>query len=491
MVYNRRVSINGLRGSTIYFSLVCFLLYCVSVATAGNNTGIAQAERGLLTVAVAEFRTQGVADGAEWLGKSFADAMLTELSRSREVRVVERDFLEDILMELELQASALIDESSAVRVGRLLGARAFIFGTVSQFGNRLVVRARIVNVERGEVMGVAESAGELDQILAVQRTLAADLSQKMAIEAALIDITQFEVTPVSIAVYNQLQILSELAGQLPPIGLASDRQRRQAELQNALMTAGHIVSEADNFAQARYYRALFALHTEQFTLARQEMAIARRLEPQNPEFLLLAANISYQVDDIDEAESLLNQYTSLLPGDARGWFALGRIQMSQRKDSQASVSLMRALENSPYIYEAESNLRTLLSGPGGLALLDDLSRVDQKYFHSGMVMRSYWNMEQANIENLEIAVAAMPDIHILHYMRGLQLLRRSPSESKSSFQKSLNLYPGFPEGHRGLGQAYLRTGHCQIGKEHITIYLRLSRHVPDFSDLQREISRCS
>lgn len=443
----------------------------------------------MITVAVAQFKVHGMTGENQWLGISFADAALTELSRSRQVRIVERELLEDILEELELQSSVLIDESSAARIGRLLGARAFIFGSVSQFGNDLVVRARIVNVERGEVVSVAEAAGKIDRIPEIQRKLARSITGKMAIEAALLDITSFEVIPVRVEIFHRLRQFDQMASSLPIIGTDSNRQR-SFEYQNALNQVSQIVSEAGDFADARYYRSLFALQTDQIPMAEQDIAIARRLHPEKPDFILLDANISYVSNDFERAAGILDDYTRSLPGDARGWYALGRVQMRKGDHHGAVLSLLNALDNSPYIYEAETNLRTLISGPAGLFLIRGLKKMHPASYHTGLVLRAFWNESDVDGNDLHMALASFPGIHILHYMKGINLLPGSASEARVSFEHSLNLHPGFPEGHRGMGLSLLEANHCHAGREHIRLYLGLARHIPDFGNLQNKMSRC-
>src|SRR5919109_213089 len=76
----------------------------------------------------------------QWLGKSFADALLNRLQKARSVRVVEREFLDQVLAEMKLQSSSLVDEKSAVAVGRILGAKVIVFGSVAVLGDEAVAR---------------------------------------------------------------------------------------------------------------------------------------------------------------------------------------------------------------------------------------------------------------------------------------------------------------------------------------------------------------
>ena len=452
-----------------------------------STMSMSKSDSEMITVAISEFRTQGVSDDHEWLGKSFTDAMLTELSRSRDVRVVERDFLEEILDELELQSSALIDESSAVRVGELLGARVFIFGTLSLLNDELVVRARIVNVERGEVIGVAEATNELDNILQLQNDLALDIADQMAIEAALEDITGLEVTEVSIDVYDRLERFRNLGEDLPYFG--SENEYRE-QSQNALMETEDIVAKTDDFEEIRYYRSLFALHAGDTRLARQELEIANRISSGNPDLILLNANIEYLSDNLNEAEELLKEYTNEVSDDARGWYALGSIYLEKRDNHEAAISFIRALQNTPYINEAKTNLRTLISGNQGLAILESVKMHKPEYYHAGKIFRAFWQDEKPDMEHVDVVLNSLPDLYLAHYMKGRNELDDVPTRARLYFRDSLNLRPDFPEAHRDLGLSYLNMNRCRTGAEHISIYVGLSRHVSDFAELQSKINSC-
>lgn len=116
-------------------------------------------------------------------GKSFQNGAHTDL-----FAVVERARIEQIIEELKLGQSGLIDETQAAQVGKMLGVDAVISGTVSaSCDDRLVTEdredkkkgkyqvnchkrntsvtgaIRIVNVETGQVMGSTESRKKGDE----------------------------------------------------------------------------------------------------------------------------------------------------------------------------------------------------------------------------------------------------------------------------------------------------------------------------------------
>lgn len=107
--------------------------------------------------------------GQARLGSSASDILTTELVKTGNFIVIERTQLQKVLEEQKLQQSGLIQQDSAMSVGRLLGLNALIIGSVSQFGVRIegedalfvqtkrqvaeaVVDIRVVDVQTGKIL---------------------------------------------------------------------------------------------------------------------------------------------------------------------------------------------------------------------------------------------------------------------------------------------------------------------------------------------------
>jgi hypothetical protein len=97
-----------------------------------------------------------------------------------QVRLVERDRLEEILAELKLGQSAKIDPQSAAKVGRLLGARYMVLGGYFDLMETLRADARVVEVETGKVIQSTGASGKPQDFLTVEQTLSAALSKILA-----------------------------------------------------------------------------------------------------------------------------------------------------------------------------------------------------------------------------------------------------------------------------------------------------------------------
>lgn len=85
-------------------------------------------------------------------------------------QVVERSQLQKILNEQNISYSGLVDISTAQKLGKLLGSEAALLGTITDVGNNAVIRARLVDVEKGVAMTAAEvEIRKAPDILALMR----------------------------------------------------------------------------------------------------------------------------------------------------------------------------------------------------------------------------------------------------------------------------------------------------------------------------------
>lgn len=121
-------------------------------------------------VAVMYFTNSALVNNADYqpLSKGVAELLITELSRNGNIRVVERDRLQQLLDEQNLSASGRVDKETAVRVGKLLGAGHMLMGTFvidTRENMRLDVRA--VNTETGEIAYVESIEGKSSKMLSM------------------------------------------------------------------------------------------------------------------------------------------------------------------------------------------------------------------------------------------------------------------------------------------------------------------------------------
>ncbi len=121
------------------------------------------------TVAVLDFTgfMLGEAGNSVNLGKAVAAMLVTEFSGRTDIRVIERAQLQELLTEQRLALSGRVEESSAVEVGKLLGAQYVFHGQVASIADNLRLDIRAVDVETSEVVSVLKKMDKTAELLGV------------------------------------------------------------------------------------------------------------------------------------------------------------------------------------------------------------------------------------------------------------------------------------------------------------------------------------
>lgn len=118
-------------------------------------------------------------DGLDVLAKGLAQMLIADLADAPGLRLVERDRLEAVLGEQKLQQSKSVDRKTAVRVGKLLGARYLVLGSVVKLGAMVRMNARIVAVETGEIVTAVSQNGADDDFFGIEGGLVEKLREKL------------------------------------------------------------------------------------------------------------------------------------------------------------------------------------------------------------------------------------------------------------------------------------------------------------------------
>jgi curli biogenesis system outer membrane secretion channel CsgG len=127
------------------------------------------------TVAVADFEGGSVPPNKniDFWSTALAGFLIADLAESKNLQLVDRTHLAAILREQRLSMSNLSDPSTRLRIGKIVGAKYFIFGTYTIIGNQAALTARMDDVETGQIIksssvnGNAQHMPELAQQLAV------------------------------------------------------------------------------------------------------------------------------------------------------------------------------------------------------------------------------------------------------------------------------------------------------------------------------------
>lgn len=117
-----------------------------------SATRAATVPAGTLTVAILNFKadTPAMPD----LGQQISDVLVAALADQPGITLVDRSSIDKTLKELELSKTGLVSTQTALKVGKLVGAKILISGYVIPVGKDIYITAKIIGVETTLVKGV-------------------------------------------------------------------------------------------------------------------------------------------------------------------------------------------------------------------------------------------------------------------------------------------------------------------------------------------------
>ncbi|MBN1499346.1 MAG: curli production assembly/transport component CsgG domain protein [Spirochaetes bacterium] len=89
------------------------------------------------------------------LGKRISESMITYLNDNN-ITIVERKLLDQVLSEASLNSSGLTIEDTMKKMGKLLGADIIVVGTVKIEKEEVIINARSINLNGGEIVSSAQ-----------------------------------------------------------------------------------------------------------------------------------------------------------------------------------------------------------------------------------------------------------------------------------------------------------------------------------------------
>ena len=122
-------------------------------------------------IAVLDFQMQGEQTETKDMGKIVAEWLITGLVETGRFDVIERRLLEKILEEQRLGVTGAIDPTSAAQLGKILGVKTIVSGTVTSLEGYTEINARLINVDTASIVAAekvrASSAGKLRDLVAM------------------------------------------------------------------------------------------------------------------------------------------------------------------------------------------------------------------------------------------------------------------------------------------------------------------------------------
>jgi len=99
------------------------------------------------------------------LGSYLAEELTTNLFMTGKFKIVERSLLKQVLDELKLSQTGVVDPDSAKELGKMAGVDSIVTGTTADLGSYVAVNCRLIETESGEIFAVAKAKIKKDASL--------------------------------------------------------------------------------------------------------------------------------------------------------------------------------------------------------------------------------------------------------------------------------------------------------------------------------------
>lgn len=289
------------------------------------------------SIAVLPFHNLADADPYDTLADGLAHELITELARLRWLLVIARGssfrFREH---DLDLR-----------EVGRVLGVRYCLTGSVEVGGRQLTVTTELVDTRLGEVVWGERYTGDVDDVHAVRAEIKSKILTSLEIQIPL-----HEAAGARLISTDNLDAWSAYH-----LGLQHLYRFNRTDNAAATKLFERAVQQDENFARAHaglsfvHFQTAFMRQTDDI---QGEIALARScaqrgidIDPLDP-FANFTMGRSYWLEsDLDSARSWLERATSLSPNYAQGMYALAWTNTIAGAEQDGRSQLDLAMRLSP------------------------------------------------------------------------------------------------------------------------------------------------
>jgi tetratricopeptide (TPR) repeat protein len=108
-----------------------------------------------------------------------AGMLISELGANPALRVVERENIQHLVDEQNLGASGRVDDQTAAKIGKIVGARYAVMGSFIDVYGDFRVDVRVVNVETSEIIKTERVTMQREHLFDLVRNLAGALNKDL------------------------------------------------------------------------------------------------------------------------------------------------------------------------------------------------------------------------------------------------------------------------------------------------------------------------
>jgi TolB-like protein len=195
-----------------------------------NEARIAQVAGSPTTVAVLPFTINSTDANLQPLQVGLADLVISDLAKPKKLTIVERDKIQAISDEIALGKSGSVDQTTAVRAGKLIQAGRIVKGSVlSTDGKNITMSSTTINTQTSQIVGRGSTqTTDLNQLFSDEKKLVFDTFNDLGITltpAEHQDVDRRPTTSLSAFLAYSRGLMAEDAGRLDEAARFFDNAR--------------------------------------------------------------------------------------------------------------------------------------------------------------------------------------------------------------------------------------------------------------------------
>jgi serine/threonine protein kinase/tetratricopeptide (TPR) repeat protein len=306
-----------------------------------------------VSLAILPFRNASRDASLDWLGPSMADMLSTDVGQSAHLRTISPDRLHQVLTDLQVTPSIVIDPTMLRRIAEFTSADTVVWGQYAEFGDQIRIDATLQDIKNDRTVPLKIDVANEKEIPGAIDRLAESIRQKLALpENVLKELkaSSFQPSSKSIAAlrdYDQ--------------GIALQRDGRNLDAQKQFEAAA---KEDPNFALAfsrlAQVDSSLGYDSEAEQSARKAVGLSQDL-PEAEKYLISA---------------IRSQVTKNYPEAIKAYETLAKASPDNSDVQSALASLYQ--DSGDLVKAREYYQKLLSSNPKDVAATLDLGRVEIK-----------------------------------------------------------------------------------------------------------------
>lgn len=296
-----------------------------------------------ISLAILPFRNASGDNSLDWMGKSLAEMLQTDVGQSESCRVVPPERLHQILTDLRISPDTELDANTIRRIAEFTSADQVVWGQYVRLGDQIRIDATLEDLKAERSTPIKGAAANEKALLNTVDQLAKSIQDKLSLSSKAVGemkAASFKPSSSSIDALRDYSLGLELSRQANSLEAAKKFESATKEDPNFALA----------FAQLGQTYATLGYEKQAKEYSSRAIELSDKL-PDAEKYLIQATNARIQ-NNYDKAVEAYQNLTRLMPADPQIQYEMGSLYESHGAFDQAREHYQKALATDPKYLEA-------------------------------------------------------------------------------------------------------------------------------------------